>query len=239
MRAARDQPGEMGDVDDEIGAHRVADRSKPLEIPMAGVGGAAGDDQLRPVLARERLDLIHVDAVRFPIDAVGDDLEPLAGNIDRRAMRQVSPGGEIQAHEHVAGLHQRQKHALIGLRAGIGLHVREPAGEQPAGAIDRQFLRDIDELTAAVIAAARIAFGIFVGQHRALRLQNGARDDVLRGDQLDFIALATELQFDRARDFRIGVGEAGGKERIGADRRRGGGNGHGEPLRAEENLGGA
>ena len=191
------------------------------------------------MLARERLDLVHVDPVRFPIDAVGDDLEPFAGHVDRRAVRQVPPGGQIQTHEHVAGLHQRQKHGLIGLGAGIGLHVREPAGEQPAGAIDRQLLRDIDELTAAVIAAARIALGIFIGQHRALRLQNRAGDDVLGGDQLDFIALATELPFDRARDFRIGVGEAGGKERIGADRRRGGGNGHGEPSGAEENLGGA
>ena len=64
MRAARDQPGEMGDVDDEIGADLVADGAEALEIPVARIGRAAGDDQLRLVLARQRLDLIHVDPVR-------------------------------------------------------------------------------------------------------------------------------------------------------------------------------
>ena len=68
MRAARDQPGEMGDVDDEIGADRVADRAEPLEIPMARIGRAAGDDQLGLMLARERLDLVHVDAMGLAVD---------------------------------------------------------------------------------------------------------------------------------------------------------------------------
>ena len=45
MRAARDQPGEMGDVDDEIGADRVADRAEALEVPVARIGRAAGDDR--------------------------------------------------------------------------------------------------------------------------------------------------------------------------------------------------
>ncbi|KKL16254.1 hypothetical protein LCGC14_2497430, partial [marine sediment metagenome] len=47
-------------------------------------------------------------------------------------------------------------------------------------------LGDIDERAAAVIAPSRIALGVFVGQDRALRLENGAADDVLRGDQLEF-----------------------------------------------------
>ena len=69
--------------------------------------------------------------------------------------------------------------------------------------LDRQLLGDIDELAAAVIALARIPFGIFVGQHRTLRLQHGAADDVLRGDQLDLVALAAELELDRLGDFGI------------------------------------
>ena len=35
-------------------------------------------------------------------------------------------------------------------------------------------LGDVDILAAAVVAAAGIALGIFVGQHRALRVQHGA-----------------------------------------------------------------
>ena len=132
MGAARDEPGEMGDVDDEISADRVANGAETLEVPMARIGRAAGDDQLRLVLARQRLDLIHVDPMRRPIDAIGDRLEPAAGHVDRRAMGQVPACREIKAHESVAGLHQRHEHALIGLAAGIGLDIGE-AGSRTIG----------------------------------------------------------------------------------------------------------
>ena len=75
-------------------------------------------------------------------------------------------------------------------------------------------------LAAAVVALARQAFGIFVGQHRALRLEHGAADDVFRRDQLDLVALAAELEPDRLGDFGIGLGQRGGKQafvrRLGA-----------------------
>ena len=71
-----------------------------------------------------------------------------------------------------------------------------------------RFLGDVDELAAAVIAPARIALGIFVGHHRALRFEHGAGDDVFGGDQLDFVALAAEFELDGAGDLRIAVGEA-------------------------------
>ena len=137
----------------------------------------------------------------------------------------MAAGREIEAHERVAGLHQRHEHALIGLAAGIRLHIGEPAVEQSAGALDRQLLGDVDELAAAVVAPARIAFRVFVGHHRALRLEHRARDDVLRGDQLDLVALAAEFELDRAGDLRIGVGERRGKERVRTDG-HGGGNVH-------------
>ena len=83
--------------------------------------------------------------------------------------------------------------AWLAWRAGIRLHVGELAVEQPLGALDGEFLGDVDELAAAVIAPARIALGVFVGHHRALRLEHGAGDDVLGGDQLDLVALAAEF----------------------------------------------
>ena len=235
MRAARHQSGEMGHVDDEIGPDLVADGAEAGEIPMARIGRAAGDDQLRLVLARQPRDALHVDALRLAVDAVGDRLEPAPGHVDRRTVGEMAAGGEVEPHERVARLHQRQEHALVGLAAGIGLDVGEAAGKQPAGALDRQILGDVDELAAAVIAPAGIAFGVFVGHHRALRLEHRLGDDVLRGDQLDLVALAAELQLDRAGDLGIGFGEPGGKERVGADR-LGDGFGHGRTCDERGNL---
>ena len=52
------RPGEMRHVDHEIGADRVGDRAEAREIDDARIGRAAGDDQLRLVLARQALDLV-------------------------------------------------------------------------------------------------------------------------------------------------------------------------------------
>jgi len=59
--------------------------------------------------------------------------------------------------------------------------------------LDGEALGDVDELAAAVIALARQALGVFVGENRALRFQNGAGYDVLRGDELDLVALPAEF----------------------------------------------
>ncbi len=73
-------------------------------------------------------------------------------------------------------------------------------------------LGDVDVLAAAIVALARIALGVLVGHDRALRLEHGAGDDVFRGDQLDFVLLAAELELDGLGDLGIGLGERGGEE---------------------------
>ena len=75
----------------------------------------------------------------------------------------------------------------------MGLHIGEGAIEQALGAVDGELLDHVDILAAAVIALARIAFGIFVGEQRAGGVEHGLRDDVLRGDQLDLVLLAVQL----------------------------------------------
>ena len=102
----------------------------------------------------------------------------------------------------VAGLQQRQHDGLVRLAARMRLHIGEGAVEQPLGAIDGELLDDVDILAAAVIALAGIAFGIFVGEQRAGRIEHGLRDDVLGGDQLDLVLLALGLVLDRFENLR-------------------------------------
>ena len=104
--------------------------------------------------------------------------------------------------------------AWFAWRPGMRLHVGEAAAEEPLGAVDRQRLGDIDKFAPAVISAAGITFGIFVGQHRALRFEHRARDDVLAGDQLDLRLLALTLAVDCRGNLGIGRGECSGKEPV-------------------------
>src|SRR6185437_7009921 len=73
--------------------------------------------------------------------------------------------------------------------------------------LDGQFLGDVDELAAAVIAFTGQALGVFVGENRALSFQNGARNDVLRGNQFDLVALPSEFRGDDGLDFGVDLGQ--------------------------------
>ena len=207
MRPARHQAGDMRHVDHQPGADGVGDLAEALPVPYPGIGGAAGQDQLRSHLMGLALDGVHVEQMVVLAHAIGDDLEPFAAHVDRRAMRQVAARVQVEAHEGVARLQQGEEHRLVHLAAGIRLHICEVAGKQLLRPFDRQLLGDVDELAAAIVALARIALGIFVGHDRALRLQDGAADDVFGSDQLDLVALAAEFGPDGAENLRIGVGK--------------------------------
>ncbi len=105
-------------------------------------------------------------------------------------MRQVSARGKRHSENGGARLEQRDKHGLIGLRAGMRLHIGEATSEEALGALDCERLGDIDEFASAIISAAGITFGVFIRQHRALGFQHSPGDDVLAGDQLDLKLLA-------------------------------------------------
>ena len=113
----------------------------------------------------------------------------------------VSPGPE-----------QGQHHALVGLGPGVGLHVGERAVEEFLRPRDGQTLGHVDEFAAAVVASRRIALRVLVGEHRTLRFQHCARDDVLRGDQLDSVLLAVQLLLDAVGEGVVGFRQRGAKE---------------------------
>ena len=215
MHATGDKTGKVRHVDHEVGADAVSDLAKALEIPGARIGRAAGDDQFWLHLLGAARDLIHIDDLVLAAHGVVLRLEPFAGEVDRRAVGEMSAGGEVEAHKGVAGLQQRQEHRLVHLAAGIGLDVGKASAEQLLGALDRKRFRDVDPFAAAVVTRARIAFRVFVGHHRALRFQDGAADDVFRGDQLDLVPLPAEFTLDRGGDLGIRLRKAGGEEGIG------------------------
>ncbi|MNV18417.1 hypothetical protein D3C71_1092400 [compost metagenome] len=166
VNAARDEAGVVGHVDHEVGAHLFRDLGKALEVDAKRIGRRAGDDQLRPLCMGQARHLVVVDFLMF-IQAVAADLEPLAADVQRHAVRQMAPFGQAHAEDAIARLERREEHGLIGLRAGMRLHIGRLGAEQLLEAADGQALCLVHDLAAAVIALARIAFGVLVGQLRA------------------------------------------------------------------------
>ena len=120
----------------------------------------------------------------------------MPAHVDRRAVREVAAVREHHA-EHlvvrVARLEEGAEDRHVGLRAGVRLHVRVLGAEQLLRPVDRELLGHVDELAAAVVAAARVALGVLVVHRRADRGEDGRARVVLRGDQAERGALALEL----------------------------------------------
>ena len=108
----------------------------------------------------------------------------------------VSPGPDQGVH-----------HRGVGLRAGVRLDVGVPGAEQGLDPVDRELLDHVNVLAAAVVALARVALGVLVGQHRTLRLHHGLGGVVLRGDHFQAVTLAGQLGVDLRGDLRIQRGQ--------------------------------
>ena len=195
----------MGHVDHQISADAVGNLAEFLEINDARIGRAARDDQLRLVFLGQAFDLIEVDQAALAAHTVLNRVKPLAGNVRRRAVGQVTTSVQGHAHDGVSRFDQRQINGFVGLSTGMGLHVDIGTVEQFLGALNCQVFGDIHRLAAAVIAFAGIAFRILIGQHRADRFQNRFGDNVFRSDQFDLVLLTGEFFADRAHHIGIAL----------------------------------
>ena len=119
-------------------------------------------------------------------------------------MRQMAAMGEIHRQDGVAMIEGGEIDGHVRLGPGMGLDVGALGAEQLQQPFDGEPLGDIDELAAAVIALARIALGVLVGQHGALGRQDGGAGVVLRSDHLQAVLLPLRFVRDGGGDFRIG-----------------------------------
>ena len=144
---------------------------------------------------------------------VRDHVVELAGEVDLHAVGQVTAVGQVQAHDRVARLQQREHRGGVGLRTRVRLDVRGLGAEERLDAVDRDLLDHVDVLAAAVVAAAGVALGVLVGEDGALRLHDGDRSEVLRGDHLEGGLLTVELGVDGGGDVRVQLVEGGVEKR--------------------------
>ncbi|MNF98078.1 hypothetical protein D3C84_809260 [compost metagenome] len=151
-----------------------------------------------------------VEGFGFRVQAIGKCPVDLAGKIHRGAVGQVAAMGQGHAQDGVAGFKYRQENRLVGLGTGVRLHVDVFAVEQLASAFDGQVLDFIDDLAAAVVTLARIAFGVFVGEHGTLGLEHLLADIVFRSDQLQVGFLAVALAVDQAGNGGVEIVQAHG-----------------------------
>ena len=109
------------------------------------------------------------------------------------------PWRQVHRQHLVARLQEGEIDRHVRAAAGVRLHIGVLGAEQLLGPVNGQLLDHVHVFAAAVPALLRIAFGVFVGQHRALRLHHGRAGEVLAGDQFDVLLLALALVLDARR----------------------------------------
>jgi hypothetical protein len=192
----------MRHIDHENRADFPGHIGETLKVDAQGIGRRPGDQDAWLVLARQRFHLRVIDRFML-VETIGHNLEPLAGHVERHAMREMATLGEAHAHDRVAGFGKGHQHRLIRLRSGIWLDVGGIGAKQLLQPIDRQLLGDIDVLATTVIALARVTLGILVGQLRALRRHHRVTDVVLGGNQFDVLFLTAILVLEHLPDLGV------------------------------------
>jgi hypothetical protein len=83
VQPGRHQAGDVGHVHHQGRPDLPGDLGELVELERAGVGAGAHHQELRLVLARQPGHLGHVEPLVGLVQAVGDDLEELPGEVDR------------------------------------------------------------------------------------------------------------------------------------------------------------
>lgn len=95
--------------------------------------------------------------------------------------------------------------------------------EEGGGAGDRDAFGGVRVVAAAVVAGARVALGVLVGERRGERGEDGGGAEILGGDQLERTGLSEGLVPEHLGDLRVGprqraevpCGAAGGRGAVG------------------------
>jgi hypothetical protein len=141
--------------------------------------------------------------ITVDMDVVRDRVVQLAGEVQLHAVGEVSAVRKLQAQDGVAGRGDGREHSRVGGGAGVRLNIGVFSTEERLCAVDRELLRDVDVFASAVVTASGVTLGVLVCQHGALRLQDGARDEVLARDHLEVVTLAPELLLEYGSDLRV------------------------------------
>ena len=100
------ETGNVGHVDQQIGANRIGNRSKLLPVQPSRISGKARDNHFGPVFFSQPRDVVVVDLASGSIGTVLHWVVQLARKIHRRAVGQVTAISQTHAQNRVASFQQ-------------------------------------------------------------------------------------------------------------------------------------
>ena len=115
IKPGGDESGEMSHVHHQVGASLIGDCAEAGEVDGAGIGRAASDNQLWPLAQREVADLVEVDALAVPGDAVSGDVVIAPRQCRWVPVADVAARSNVHGEDLVAEPQQAEQDAGIGI----------------------------------------------------------------------------------------------------------------------------
>jgi hypothetical protein len=121
---------------------------------------------------------------------------PLRGLV---TVAQVSTVWQVKTHKPVVGPHDGLVYLQVGWATAQALYVDTPLlrvqTKRLQSALLAQQLNGINVLVSTVVTGTGIAFRVLVGHGRAESIEDGARSDILRGNEENRLALTLDFLF--------------------------------------------
>ena len=182
------------------------------EVDQPRVRRRAADDHLRPVRQGEVAHLVVVDQLGV---RAGPCSRPVWNHLPEKLTRlpwvRCPPCGRSIASTVSPGCTSAAYAARLALAPRVRLQVGVLGAEELLRPGDADLLGPVHLGAAAVVAPARVALGVLVGQRRAERGQHRRRGEVLAGDQLQAAAQPVQLAEHHLGDLRVGRAAAASK----------------------------
>ena len=206
MKTGRHKACDVRNISHQDSAAGIGSFAEFFEINSPSVGGGTGDDHFGFCLGSELYESVIVNKAVL-IYTVGDNIVIGTGNIGGTSMSEVAALIEVHSHQGISGFEDRELYGEVGGGAGMGLYICISAAEKLLCALDSNGLDDIDDLAAAIIPFAGIAFCIFVGKRASHCSHHRFAGPVLRCDQFNMLVLTLYFLFNGSRDLRIDLSD--------------------------------
>lgn len=211
--AGSNQTGDVGHVDNQVGADLVGDFPHSLVVDQSAVGRGTGDQDLWSEQNGGFLQHVVVNQAGAQVDSVRHGFEVRRHSRDLSGVGLVTVGqvatmGQVETHQSVVWLHDGLVDLQVGWRARQGLDVDAPLlrvqveGLQGSGLA--QQLDSVDVLVTTVVSGARVTFGVLVAHWGSQGVEDCRGREIFGGNQVDGVLLSVDFVLDDLGNLRVG-----------------------------------
>ena len=161
------------------------------------------------MLVSELAHNVHVDEESFRVNTVCNRVVDLAGEVQLHTVREVTTVSKLKTKDGVARLCNGVKYCSVCRCTRVRLNVGVSSTEKLLCALDGEAFCHVNKFATTVVTLAGVAFGVLVGENRTLRFEHCTRNEVLGGNHLEEVALATEFVLQYCSNLGVNLGERG------------------------------